>query len=161
MLDSRSGLTQRAVEPDILRRRPAVRHHLQQPDGYAGRHHVAGNAAHLLGRVTADRLGRDLEMHRGNGGAEFLQRLTIQTGIENMLLIGVPNMQMHRLRASCGAGQRRLDRFLDGDRDRRMVSLGAARAVWRDHQARQVFRFVKIHGCRLTLTWTETRYQLR
>ena len=135
----RSGLTQRAVEPDILRRRPAVRHHLQQPDGYAGRHHVVGNAAHLLGRVTADRLGRDLEMHRGNGVAEFLQRLTIQTGIENMLLIGVPNMQMHRLRANCGAGQRRLDRFLDGDRDRRMVSLGAARAEKSHHQARQTF----------------------
>ena len=137
MLNARPCFGEHFVETDILGNGTPVGHHLSQRYRDTGRHQLGRQLSHLLRLIMLDRLGRYLEMHIRNRAFEFSKRLAIKAGIQSVTLVFIPNMEMHGSCTSLVAGDGRFDSLGNGHRNLRMICLGPARTVGRNHQARK------------------------
>ena len=137
MLGADAGIGEPVIEGGVLGRWLSRGDHLGHPDRDTGRNHLAGKPAHIVRPVTSHRLGGHLQMQAGHRNRQFGKRLAIEAGIKDMGLGRVPNMEMHGSCTSLVASDGRFDSLDNGHRNRRMICLGPARTVGRNHQARK------------------------
>ncbi len=107
--------------------------HFADRDGDGTRLNVSHQFALLLRAIQANGLCGDLGLHVWDGAGQLGKQLAVETSIKAVPLLSIPHMGMDAVGPGLPAGARVLDGFGDGDRQSRMVGLGAPRPVGRDH----------------------------